>query len=45
VVNNKRIHRLWREDGLRVPYRKHKRPLRGMGAAVGAMCPIASNVV
>ena len=45
VVNSKRIHRLWREEGLRVPYRKHKRPLRGIGVAVGAMCPIAPNVV
>ena len=31
TVNNKRIHRLWREEGLRVPYRKRKRPLRGIG--------------
>ncbi len=45
VFNNKRIHRLWREEGLRVPYRKKKRPLRGIGVAVGAMCPIAPNVV
>ena len=45
AVNNKRIHRLWREEGLRVPYRKKKRPLRGIGVAVGAMCPIAPNVV
>ncbi len=45
VVNNKRIHRLWREEGLRVPYRKKKRPLRGIGVAVGAMCPIRPNVV
>jgi len=45
AVNSKSIHRLWREEGLRVPYRKHKRPLRGIGAPVGAMCPIAPNVV
>ena len=45
VVNNKRIHRLWRDEGLRVPYRKKKRPLRGIGVAVGAMCPIAPNVL
>jgi transposase InsO family protein len=44
-VNNKRIHRLWREEGLRVPYRKRKRPLRGIGVPVGAMCPIAPNVL
>ncbi len=28
-VNNKRVHRLWREEGLKVPYRKRKKPHRG----------------
>lgn len=27
------------------PYRKHKRPLRGIGMAVRAMWPIAPNVI
>jgi putative transposase len=45
TANRKRIHRLWREEGLRVPYRKKKRPLRGIGVAVGAMCPIRPNVL
>jgi putative transposase len=45
VVNNKRIHRLWIAEGLRVPYRKKKRPLRGIGAAMGAMCPIRPHVL
>ena len=45
TVNNKRIHRLWRTEGLRVPYRKKKRPLRGIGVAVGAFSPIRPNVV
>jgi putative transposase len=45
VVNNKRIHRLWREEGLRVPYRNKQRPLRGIGVALAAMCPIRPNVV
>ena len=31
VVNNKRIHRLWRDRRPAVPYRKRKRPLRGIG--------------
>lgn len=44
-VNDKRIHRLWREEGLRVPYRKKKRPLRGIGAPVGAMCAIRPNAI
>jgi len=44
-VNAKRVHRLWIAEGLRVPYRKRKRPLRGIGVAVGAFCPIAPNVV
>lgn len=45
VVNDKRIQRLWREEGLRVPYRKRKKPHRGIGTAVGAMCPIAPNAL
>jgi putative transposase len=44
-VNDKRIHRLWRDEGLRVPYRKRKKPLRGIGALTGQMCPIRPNVV
>ncbi len=44
-VNDKRIHRLWRAEGLRVPYRKRKRPLRGIGVAIGALCPIRPGVV
>jgi putative transposase len=44
-ANHKRIHRLWIAEGLRVPYKKRKKPLRGIGKAVGAMCPIAPNVV
>ena len=44
-ANDKRIHRLWRAEGLRVPYRKRKRPLRGIGVSVGAFCPIRPGVV
>jgi putative transposase len=44
-ANNKRIDRLWRDEGLRVPYKKRKRPLRGTGLLVGAMCPIRPNIV
>ncbi|WP_268962987.1 IS3 family transposase [Rhabdothermincola sediminis] len=44
-INNKRIQRLWREEGLRVPYKKRKKPYRGIGTAVGAMCPIRPNVL
>jgi putative transposase len=44
-VNNKRVQRLWREEGLRVPYKKRKKAHRGIGAAVGAMCPIAPNAL
>ena len=39
TVNNKRVQRLWRDEGLKVPYRKRKKPHRGIGTAVGAMCP------
>jgi transposase InsO family protein len=44
-ANHKRIHRLWIAEGLRVPYRKRKKPLRGIGQPVGAMCPIRPNVI
>ena len=44
-INNKRVQRLWREEGLKVPYRKRKKPHRGIGTAVGAMCPIAPNAL
>jgi putative transposase len=36
-VNNKRIRRLWRDEGLRVPQRRKKKQLTGIGVAVGAM--------
>ena len=45
VVNHKKIHRLWREEGLTVPYAKRKKPLRGIGVRVGAMCPIGPDVI
>jgi putative transposase len=44
-VNDKRIHRLWRAEGLRVAFRKKKRALRGSGVNVEAFCPIRPNVV
>jgi len=44
-VNNKRIHCLWRDEGLRVSFKKRKKPLRGAGLLVGAMCPMWPNVV
>jgi transposase InsO family protein len=31
-VNRKRVQRLWREEGLRVPRRRRKRPRAGEGA-------------
>ena len=50
-VNDKRIRRLWREEGLRVPQRRRKKRLSGVGVgvvvavAVGAMSPIRPNVI
>ena len=45
TVNNKRIRRLWRDEGLRVPQRRRKKRLTGIGVQVGAMCPIRPNVI
>jgi putative transposase len=44
-VNNKRIGRLWREEGLRVPQRRKKKRLTSIGVAVGAMPPIRPNII
>ena len=44
-VNHKKVQRLWREEGLKVPYRKKKQRLTGVGVVVGAMRPIAPNVI
>ncbi len=44
-VNNKRVRRLWRDEGLRVPQRRRKKRLVGIGIQVGAMSPIRPNVV
>ena len=44
-MNKKRIQRLWRVEGLKVPYRKRKKPLRGLGVHVGAMSPIKPNAI
>ena len=43
-MNNKRVQRLWRAEGLKVPYRKRKRALRGT-PVVGAMSALAPNAV
>jgi len=44
-VNNKRIRRLWRDEGLRVPSRRRKQRLCGIGVQIGAMSPIRPNVI
>ena len=45
AVNDKRVRRLWRDEGLRVPTKRRKKRLTGTGAHVGAMCPIAPNAL
>jgi len=45
VVNDKRVRRLWRQEGLRVPRRCRKKRLTGLGTQVGSFCPIRPNVV
>ena len=44
-VNRKRVQRLWRDEGLKVPYRRKKRPPLGIGVQIGAFCPVRPNVV
>lgn len=45
AVNDKRIRRLWRDEGLRVPQRKRKKRLTGIGTHVAAMSPIRPGVL
>ena len=45
AINNKRVRRLWRDEGLQVPQRKRKKRLTGTGIHVGAFCPIRPNVL
>ncbi|MEZ5281293.1 MAG: IS3 family transposase [Acidimicrobiales bacterium] len=44
-VNDKKVRRLWRDEGLRVPQRRRKKRLTGIGTHVGAMCPIVPNAL
>jgi len=44
-VNDKRVKRLWRLHGLRVPAKKRKKRLTGIGTHIGAMSPIRPNVL
>jgi len=44
-VNDKRVRRLWRDEGLKVPQRKRKKRLTGIGAPVGSMVPICPNAL
>ena len=45
TINNKRVRRLWRDEGLQVPQRKRKKRLTGIGVHVGGFCPIRPNVL
>jgi putative transposase len=44
-VNNKRVRRLWRDEGLQVPTKTKKKRLTGVGTHVGAMSLIAPNAL
>ena len=42
-VNNKRVRRLWRAEGLRVPQRRRNKRLTGIGIQVGVFSSIAQT--
>ncbi len=44
-INNKRVRRLWRDEGLRVPTKSKKKRLVGIGTRVGAMSLICPNAL
>ena len=45
AVNDKRIRQVWRDEGLKVPQKKRKKRLAGIGTHVGAMSPIRPGVL
>ena len=45
MINDKRVRRLWKQEGLRVPQKRRKKRLAGVGTHVGAMCPIVPNAL
>ena len=44
-INDKRVRRLWRDEGLSVPVRRKKQRLTGRGVHLGPMCLIAPNAL
>jgi putative transposase len=44
-VNKKRVQSLWRHKGLKIPSRKRRKPLRGIGVRVGPLSPIVPNAL
>ena len=44
-INRKRVHRLWRDEGLQVPVKRRKKRLTGIGVNVGAVSPCQPNAV
>ena len=45
LINDKKARRLWRDEGLRVPQRRRKKRLTGVGVRVGAMSLICPNAL
>lgn len=45
LANRKRVQRLWRDEGLRVPCRARKRAFLGVGVQLDAFCPVRPDVV
>jgi hypothetical protein len=43
-VNHKRVHRIWRDQGPHVPYKRHKKPPRDVGAVTNGKCGIRPHV-
>ncbi len=47
AVNHKRVQRLWREEGLRVPQRRRRKPMKlckqRTGLAIGVEVPLVSG--
>jgi transposase InsO family protein len=44
-INDKKVRRLWRDEGLRVPTKRRKKRLTGAGTRVGSMSLICPNAL
>lgn len=45
TINRKRVRERWRDEGLKLPQKRKKKRLTGIGVHLGPMCPIAPDAI